>query len=228
MVPDVPCATEPRSRSQVKLFAAAVLRGIPRLPVTERDRISDFMAVHRIAEEPEGTPFSRFRRVPVSRENDTLLEVIERRGYRGYLPERPDPSRVQALLQAHELWKRRPRIFDEDAEGFRRTHALLDRVIGLLGPDLACHVVFAEERAYWESRNRAARIQKRRRDSLGLGWANHDHHTFRCSRIHFVDFPFLKQAFTERRTMAGPPPTGNGPSGCCASDSLMRNSSASL
>ena len=27
---------------------------------------------------------------------------------------------------------------------------------------------------------------------------------------------------------AGPPPTGNGPSGCCASDSLMRNSSASL
>jgi hypothetical protein len=47
--------------------------------------------------------------------------------------------------------------------------------------------VFAEERAYWERRNRAAQIQKRRQDKLGLGWANHDHHTFRCSRTHFVD-----------------------------------------
>src|SRR5204863_10044823 len=52
---------------------------------------------------------------------------------------------------------------------------------------LACHTVFAEERAYWERRNRAAQIQKRRQDKLGLGWANHDHHTFRCSRTHFID-----------------------------------------
>jgi hypothetical protein len=66
-------------------------------------------------------------------------------------------------------------------------HGLLDRVIGLVGRDLACHVVFWEERAYWQSRNRAARVQKERQDRLGLGWANHDHHTFRCSRQHFVD-----------------------------------------
>jgi hypothetical protein len=51
--------------------------------------------------------------------------------------------------------------------------------------DLACHVVFEAERAYWEGRNRAARVQKARQDRLGLGWANHDHHTFRCSRAHF-------------------------------------------
>ena len=42
-------------------------------------------------------------------------------------------------------------------------------------------------RAYWERRNRAGQIQKRRQDSLGLGWANHDHHTFRSSRECFVD-----------------------------------------
>jgi hypothetical protein len=47
-------------------------------------------------------------------------------------------------------------------------------------------VVFSEERAYWERRNRAAQIQKRRQDRLGLGWCNHDHHTFRCSREHFA------------------------------------------
>ena len=32
-----------------------------------------------------------------------------------------------------------------------------------------------------------AQIQKRRQDSLGLGWSNHDHHTFRCSRPFFAD-----------------------------------------
>jgi len=45
----------------------------------------------------------------------------------------------------------------------------------------------AEERRLWEARNRAARIQKRRQDQLGLGWGNHDHHTFRSSREHFAD-----------------------------------------
>ena len=51
--------------------------------------------------------------------------------------------------------------------------------------DLACHLVFEVEREYWQSRNTAARVQKARQDRLGLGWANHDHHTFRCSRRFF-------------------------------------------
>ena len=38
---------------------------------------------------------------------------------------------------------------------------------------------------YWTNRNRAARFQKGRQDALGLGWANHDHHTYRSSREHF-------------------------------------------
>jgi hypothetical protein len=56
----------------------------------------------------------------------------------------------------------------------------------LVGRDAACQFFFESERAYWESRNRAARIQKHRQDQLGLGWGNHDHHTFRCSREHFT------------------------------------------
>ena len=35
------------------------------------------------------------------------------------------------------------------------------------------------------ARLEAARVQKARQDRLGLGWANHDHHTFRCSRRFF-------------------------------------------
>ena len=64
---------------------------------------------------------------------------------------------------------------------------MLDRLRDLAGPDLACHVVFAEERAYWQAHNHAGHVQKARQDQLGLGWANHDHHTFRSSRQHFVD-----------------------------------------
>ena len=67
-----------------------------------------------------------------------------------------------------------------------RPRRCLERVIELAGStDLACHLVFEVERDYWQSRNTAARVQKARQDRLGLGWANHDHHTFRCSRRFF-------------------------------------------
>src|SRR5262249_36677222 len=55
-----------------------------------------------------------------------------------------------------------------------------------LGMDRACDLFFATEREYWQRRNRAARAQKARQDRLGLGWANHDHHTYRSSRDHFA------------------------------------------
>jgi len=76
----------------------------------------------------------------------------------------------------------------------------MDRIVELVGRDVACHVVFVEERAYWERRNRAGQVQKRRQDILGLGWANHDHHTFRSSREHFLDLMrVLEKLGFERR-----------------------------
>jgi hypothetical protein len=164
------------------------------------DSLSDFMAVHRLGGEPEGEPLSRFRRIVASSENGTTLSAVQRRGYRGYVPDPLRPNQAGVILKAHELWKTRRRIFENDAEGFRHTHGLLDRVLALAGRDLACHVVFAEERAFWEHRNRAAQIQKRRQDWLGLGWANHDHHTFRSSRAHFIDLMrVLEKLGFERR-----------------------------
>lgn len=164
------------------------------------DRIADFMAAHGIAGEPDGQPFSRYRRITVSTEKGARFEIIERRGYRGYVPNNAEPVMVEAMVKAHELWQTRPRNFSDDMNGFRQTQVLLDRVLNMVGRDLACHVVFAEERAFWERRNRAAQIQKRRQDMLGLGWANHDHHTFRCSRVHFVDLMrVLEKLGFERR-----------------------------
>jgi hypothetical protein len=150
------------------------------------ESVADFMVAHGLTTEPEGAPLSRFRRVLVREENGARLEAIERRGYRGQVPLRHSAGAAE-LLQAAELWRTRRRQFDEDAAGWRQSLALLDRIIQLVGRDLACHVVFAEERGWWQRRNHAARVQKARQDALGLGWANHDHHTFRCSRRHFVD-----------------------------------------
>jgi hypothetical protein len=150
------------------------------------ESVVEFMAAHGLSAEPEGEPLSRFRKVAVSAENGARLEAVERRGYRGFVTAAPGPGQVRALLKARELWCVRQRVFQDDSEGYESALATLDRVIELVGRDLACHVVFEGERAYWQRHNRAAQVQKRRQDSLGLGWANHDHHTFRSSRKNFL------------------------------------------
>ena len=139
------------------------------------------------------TPWARtaLGRVPGAR---TTLAVVERRGYLGFEPfpgdlareGRMTPHAARDALAARDLWQARRRRFDDDEEGIAATEACLERVIELAGStDLACHLVFEVERDYWQSRNAAARAQKARQDRLGLGWANHDHHTFRCSRRFF-------------------------------------------
>jgi hypothetical protein len=124
----------------------------------------------------------------------TTLAVVERRGYLGFEPfpgdlareGRMKPQAARDAMAARDLWQARKRRFDDDLEGITVAEATLERLIELAGSvDLACHLVFEVERDYWESRNLAARVQKARQDRLGLGWANHDHHTFRCSRRFF-------------------------------------------
>lgn len=162
--------------------------------------VADFMARHNLAGEPEGEPCSGYRRVVIAGENGTRLEAVERGAYRGFVPTPLTPPDLRAIVKARELWQTRKRHFANDAEGFRLANQTLDRVLGLVGRDLACQYFFEAERAYWESRNRAAQVQKRRQDLLGLGWGNHDHHTFRCSREHFVELVefLLKLGFTKR------------------------------
>jgi hypothetical protein len=147
------------------------------------ESVADFAGVHGITNEIEGEPLSRFRRLLISDQNGARFEAIERRAYRGYIPAQIN---LKSYLAARELWHTRRLIWPDDAEGFQHAHDRLAQMIELVGRDLACHLVFEEVRAYWQRRNRAGTEQKRRQDSLGLGWANHDHHTFRSSRVHFV------------------------------------------
>jgi hypothetical protein len=164
------------------------------------EHVADFVARHNLPGEIEGAPCSRYRRTMVSEEDETRLEAVERQSYRGFVPAPLKPGQLEAILKVKELWKTRRRVFAQDAEGFKVANRLLDQSIPLVGRDLTCQIFFEEERAHWEARNRAARIQKFRQDQLGLGWGNHDHHTFRSSREHFVDLiEFLLKLGFEKR-----------------------------
>ena len=162
--------------------------------------VADFAARHNLAGQIEGAPLSRYRRMLVHQENGARLEAVERNAYRGFVIAPLRPGELEAIIKVRELWHTRKRIFASDAEGFEVANRLLNQSIPLVGRDLTCEIYFASERAYWESRNRAARLQKSRQDQLGLGWGNHDHHTFRSSREHFVDLnEFLLRLGFEKR-----------------------------
>jgi hypothetical protein len=149
--------------------------------------VADFVAAHSLPGPIDGEPHARLRRVAVSEEKGARLEAWERNACRGFVPAPLRPATLKNILQAQDLWHTRPRRCATAAQGFKVAGAILDKSLELVGPDLTCHLFFQEERRYWESRNHAAQVQKRRQDSLGLGWGNHDHHTFRSSREHFVD-----------------------------------------
>ena len=153
-----------------------------------------------VASKIEGDPLSQYRHAIVSEENGSRLDVIERNAYRGFVPGVLDGKTAKNVLRAKELWRTRQRNCGTSNAGVTVANAVLEQSFQLVGRDLSCHFFFEDERRYWESRNRAARIQKARQDRLGLGWGNHDHHTFRCSREHFVDvIDFLLKLGFEKR-----------------------------
>jgi hypothetical protein len=157
------------------------------------ESVADFSRAHDLGLEIQGIPLGPYRLGRIPGEGTNLV-VVERRGYRGFEPMdgemarqgRMRPHATRDAVAARDLWLARKRRYATDEEGISATEECLSRVIEVAGStDLACHLIFEVERAYWQSRNHAARVQKARQDRLGLGWANHDHHTFRCSRRFF-------------------------------------------
>lgn len=154
--------------------------------VIQVERVDDFLAAHRIYDvEIEGARGSQMRRAKISSDDVCELWVCERHGYSSWsLPYHDDA--VLAVASKHfESFKLRKRDFESDAEGFALARQLVSAAIKDLGVDWACDLFFASEREFWQRRNLAARVQKGRQDRLGLGWANHDHHTYRSSRTGF-------------------------------------------
>ncbi|MCF7687376.1 MAG: hypothetical protein K9M98_03895 [Cephaloticoccus sp.] len=172
---------------RVLLSPAGSCAGVPAAVAVKPEVLTDFLSLHAPTANIEADIGARYRRALVAEESGLRLEAVERLGYRDFLMENPPAGFVAALHEAQTLFKQRRREFADDAEGIRHARDILDQVLALVPREVACELFFAEERRYWEQRNLAARVQRKRQDSLGLGWGNHDHHTFRCSRRLFPD-----------------------------------------
>jgi len=150
------------------------------------ESIADFLMVRGVSGWIEGTPLSAYRRCSVAIENEVSLWVVERRASWTMEPTYQDDHFLERYYEAKELWKTRLRHpQDREEELMHHTLTMASELVTLVGQDLAAWIVLECEREYWQQRNHAAQVQKARQDQVGMGWANHDHHTFRSSRRHF-------------------------------------------
>lgn len=112
--------------------------------------------------------------------------VIEHRGCNVRVPAAAMSDSEKVTIQkVREQLRLRKRSFESLDLAFEYTESLLKSAMNQVGRDMACDLFFEGERAYWQGRNKAARVQLMRQESLGLGWGNHDHHTYRSSRVSF-------------------------------------------
>jgi len=132
----------------------------------------------------EGATLAPYRKAIVSSQGDYILSAVERRGYNGFIvPE--EVKDAEEYSKAIEAFCCRQRLFETDKEGIKVTLELIKRFLKNLKKERVTDAFFRAERLYWERQNRAGYIQKGRQDRLGLGFGNHDHHTYRNSRENF-------------------------------------------
>lgn len=189
--PDVTAATAGWHTHPGGVFPAVVLNDSPTLSLAIKvESVVEFLSTWQLGAGPriQGEPLAPLRQVIASAEPRAELQIVERHGWRGMsAPEWSAKQTVLALKHA-EAFRLRRREFEPDDEdqGYEIAHKLIAASIADLGVDYTCDLFFAAEREFWQRRNRAGHIQKTRQDRLGIGWANHDHHTYRSSRQHFA------------------------------------------
>lgn len=144
------------------------------------ESIADFLMVHRLERVIEGSPFSPYRRCLIEKTGEAALLCVERRSARTMEPVYQSESTLDEYLSVIERLQSRSR------SSMSQALTLIEEIVSSIGRDAAAWAFLEVERKYWQSRNLAAQLQKNRQDSVGMGWANHDHHTFRSSRKNFM------------------------------------------
>jgi hypothetical protein len=132
----------------------------------------------------DGSPGAGLRVAEVAREPVRLVGVERRSWASGAAPVSLSDDGQLAVVRARRLWAERARPLGISA-GIEAASDAATRMVALVGEDLAASYAMEVERAFWQRRNTAGALQYARQDRLGLGWGNHDHHTFRCSRQGF-------------------------------------------
>jgi hypothetical protein len=128
---------------------------------------------------------SFFRYVAIDSHANCEVWIVERHGYAGFEFAQAEGTQILESARHAEIFRQRQRAFQRPDDGFEHAAQLFAAAASKLGTAWACDLFFAAERDYWQSRNRAGRVQYERQQRLGLGWANHDHHTYRSSRAAF-------------------------------------------
>lgn len=155
------------------------------------ERLEDFCGAHGIGERSAdivGGEAAPMRLGTAACEQDAELRIVERNGSSGFElhNELPDNWALHCE-QALDRFRSRPRGGVPEDVAFGDLRNRLDDAAARIGHGPACELFFRAEREYWMSRNTAGRVQYERQGALGLGWANHDHHTFRSSRTRFSE-----------------------------------------
>jgi len=150
------------------------------------DSIADFLMVRGISAGIEGSPFSGYRRCSISVNNNVSFWIVERRGVSGMEPLYHDEGYLEKHFASREKWKSRRRDLVDEDTALKWAVQLAQEIVEMVGEELAACIILECEREYWQARNLAGQTQKNRQDRLGMGWANHDHHTFRSSRRYFT------------------------------------------
>ncbi len=112
------------------------------------------------------------------------LAAIVRQGYSGFTPGSLSAAELQALKAIRDELRDRSREGDDEAV-LTKTLKLMTSLCEMIGRDRATEEFFAAERQYYMARNLASRVQFERQQEIGIGWVNHDHHTYRSSRKLF-------------------------------------------
>lgn len=158
------------------------------------ESIPQFLMVRGLDRLIEGSPYSGYRRALIANGNEAKVWVVERRGDIGLKPVIDSPAKLETYLQAKERWLTRPRGLKHEDKEIEDAILIAKEMASKLGKTQAACLVLDCERAYWQAKNRAGQLQKNRQDAVGMGWANHDHHTFRSSRKHFTKLVALFEA----------------------------------
>jgi hypothetical protein len=168
--------------------------GTPLTVALQAENAAEFLMTHGLSEPVKGSPLGPYRMATAWQASDPHgggqtreVLIVERRGHAGFVPVDMPPEDAGRYVQVLERWATRPRLFEpgDDGAEMEQTLRLARELVGEMGVDRAAWIVMEAERGLWQRRNRAGQVQKARQDSVGLGWANHDHHTFRSSRENF-------------------------------------------